>query len=238
MKILITGHMGFIGSYLIKEFDAIGLDLKNGNDILNCELPEVDVVIHLAAKPGVVDSISDLFGNAHTNILGTIRLAEAYKNKRFIFASSGGTIQKTIESPYGLSKFCAEEYIKLICKDYVILRYPNVYGKNSRSVIDKFINDKILTIYGDGNARRTFVHINDIVEATLMSIEWNSGTYHCGGLQNYSINELAEITRKEIEYSPNRPGELVYSSLRNTTPNWSESVDVIDYMKKNLMISQ
>jgi UDP-glucose 4-epimerase len=234
MKILITGHMGFIGSYLVKKFDNfIGIDIKEGNDILTCDLPDADVVIHLAAEPGVITSVLDPFKNAETNILGTIRLVKRYKDSKFIFASSGGTIQEKIISPYGLSKYCCEEYIKLISNNYVILRFPNVYGVGSRSVADKFLKDDIV-IYGDGSANRTYGYIDDIVEAIIKSMDWEQGTYKLGGDQNYTVLEIAEAIGKPITFAPKRAGELDHSSLENTTPNWQLKVDLLDYIKQNL----
>ena len=236
MKILITGHKGFIGTYLFKKLenfiglDLIGIDLKEGNDILTCDLPEVDKVIHLAAEPGVLKSVEDPFGNAMTNIMGTIRLAIKYKDTKFIFASSGGAIQETIESPYGLSKYCGEEYIKMLCNDYVILRFPNVYGKGSRSVIDKFLLGDI-NIFGDGTATRTYAHIDDVVDGIIQSFLWDKGLYKLGTNQNYTVLELAEATGKPILFSEKKKGELLHSSLKNETPRWKASTDAIDYIK-------
>lgn len=230
--ILVTGHMGFVGSSLMKEIDAIGLDIKEGNDILECELPDADVVIHLAAEPGVVKSVADPYTNARTNILGTIRLAERYKDSKFIFASSGGTIQEKIESPYGLSKFTCEEYIKLLSNDYVILRFPNVYGAGSRSVVDKFLNEDQLTIYGDGKTNRIYAHISDIVRAIKLSMKWEQGTYRLGTSQRYSVLKIAEKMSKPITFMPPRKGEITHlnSQLPNTTPNWQPRVDLMEYI--------
>ena len=234
MKTLITGHLGFIGSYLTKEFgDFIGLDIKKGNDILTCDLPDADVVIHLAAKPGVLKSIEDPLENARTNILGTIRLAKRYKDSRFIFTSSGGTIQEKIISPYGLSKFCCEEYIKMLCNDYVILRLCNVYGRGSRSVIDKFLLNDI-EIYGDGKAVRTYGYIDDIVRAIKDSVGWPKGLYKLGSDQNYTVLEIAKAIGKPIKFSPYNKGELIYSHLNNETPGWETTLDAMDYIKCSL----
>lgn len=231
MKIIISGHQGFVGSYLVKEFDEfIGLDIKSGNDILNCDLPDADVVIHLAAEPGVIASMEDPYNNARTNILGTIRLAKRYKDARFIFASSGGTIQEEIISPYGLSKKTCEEYIKLLCNNYVILRFPNVYGKGSRSVADKFLNNDII-IYGDGSQNRTYGYVDDIVRGIIKAIDYEQGTYKLGSNQNYTVLEIAEAVGKPIKFEPKRDGELDHSSLDNTMPNWETTVDLLDYIK-------
>lgn len=236
MKIVVTGHEGFVGSYLLPELknhQVIGLDIKSGNDILECDLPPADVVIHLAAEPGVVASVADPYSNARTNILGTIRLLQHYKDAKFIFASSGGTIQETIESPYGLSKKTCEEYIKLLHDNYVILRLPNVYGKGSRSVIDKFLNGDI-TIYGDGSAKRTYGYVKDVVRAIVMSLNWDRGLYKLGSDQDYSVLQIAQAIGKPITYAPTRKGELDLSSLENTTPDWETTLDVMRYIKDNL----
>lgn len=233
MKIVITGHMGFIGSYLYKDIDAIGLDKKEGNNILNCDLPDADIVIHLAAEASVLESIKNPFNNAFTNILGTIRLAQRYKNARFIFASTGGAIQETIESPYGLSKFCAEEYIKMMCKDYVILRFPNVYGNGSRSVVDKFLNQDKNTIYGTGKAMRTYCHVDDIVDAICLAFRWPKGLYKLGTDQNYNVLQIAEAVGKDVEFIDKIEGELDFSHLDNTSLGWNSKIDLMDYILEN-----
>lgn len=236
MRIAITGHRGYTGHHLIKELekehDVVGIDIKDGNDILDCELPEVDVVIHLAAQPGVIKSFNDPFETVRTNVLGTVRLADGYKDTRFIFASTGGAIQDEIPSPYGLSKYCSEMFIKMLFNNYVILRFANVYGKDgSRSVIDKFLQDDEITIYGDGSQTRTFVHIDDLIRGIIMAIDWPKGEYYFGSDQNYTIKELAEACGKPIKYEDWRKGELVHSSLKNTTPNWTPNINIKDYIK-------
>lgn len=236
-RICVTGSEGFIASYLLPELrnhEVIGLDIKSGNDILECDLPDADVVIHLAAEPGVIASMAEPYKNARTNILGTIRLLKRYPDAKFIFSSSGGTIQETIESPYGLSKKTCEEYIKLLHSNYVILRFPNVYGKGSRSVADKFLNNEVV-IYGDGSATRTYGHVDDIVRAVIGSMEWQSNdTYKLGSPQNYSVKQIAEAIGKPITYEPKRKGELDHSKLPNTTPHWLAKTDLLDYLKSCL----
>jgi len=232
-KILVTGHRGFIGSYLFPTLDqAQGLDLKEGQDILTCDLPDCDVVIHLAAQPGVIASMQDPFLTVKQNVLATVRLLQRYPTAKFIFTSTGGAIQDAIESPYGLSKYHCEQYISMLHKNYVILRLPNVYGRGSRSVADKFINGDI-TIFGDGSANRTYGHIDDVVLAIRGAMSWPTGRYHLGSLQNYTVLEIAKAIGKPISFRPRREGELDHSSLQNTTPDWSAKTNLMDYIKKN-----
>jgi len=236
MKVVITGHKGYIGHHLMKRFpDAVGIDLKDGQDIVSCDLPEADLVIHLAALPGVVRSMEEPTETVRTNILGTVRLAEQYKNAKFIFASTGGAIQKEIISPYGLSKYCAEEFIKMLFKNYVILRFANVYGREgSRSVVDKFVNDSPLVIYGSGKQNRTFVYIDDLLDGIVKATDWPQGSYYFGSTQNYTILDLAKATGKPYHFEPKRQGELFTSYLDNTTPNWKPTVDVKEYIKEKV----
>ena len=235
MRILCTGHKGFIGSHLVPALEqaghtVYGLDLKDNQDILLSRLPEVDAVIHLAAQADVMTSVEDPVADAQTNIIGTIRLAKEYQDTRFIFASSGGTIQETIESPYGMSKFCGEKYIELLCRDYVILRFPNVFGERGHSVIEKFLSGPV-TIFGDGTATRQYVHVSDIVRGIIQSLTWPKGLYKLGNGKNISVLELAQTTGKPIAYAPKRKGELDHTPLENTTPNWQPQIDVIKYIK-------
>jgi UDP-glucose 4-epimerase len=233
--ILVTGHLGFIGSYLFKEISAIGMDIKNNyNNILFDNLPDADIVIHLAAQTDVILSVENPINDANLNILGTIRLVQHYKKSKFIFVSSGGAIQEKIESPYGLSKYCAEEYIKLLHDNYIILRLPNIYGKGSRSVVEKFINGPV-NIYGDGYSTRDYVHVSDIVKAIKMSFDWKVGTYSLGSCKNYSVLDLARATGKPINFLPERKGELKHSFVENTS-EWKPAIDVIDYIKKKILI--
>ena len=234
MKILITGHQGFIGTHLTKRVRAIGLDIKDGNDIVTCKLPKADVVIHLAAKSDVVESMINPVETIRTNTLGTIRLWEKYKDTRFIFASTAGAIQDGIYSTYGLSKYYAEELIKMFFSNYIILRLPNIYGgKGSRSVIDKFINEDII-IYGDGSQTRTFIHVDDLINGIIDSINWPKGQYTFGSDKTYTVLELAKATGKPIFFADWRSGEIKYSNIKSTIPNFKSTIDVIDYIKNKI----
>jgi len=251
--IYITGSSGYIGSRLINKINevihtgnpgnltgvtihpVITCDLKCGLDVLSYEpKSKIDVIYHLAAQAGIPESVEDPINDARQNILGTLRaikLANEH-NAKLIFTASAASLNP--ESPYGLSKKTAEEYIKMLCNDYVILRLSSIYGKKPVGVVDNFIRGDKCVIYGDGSAIRDFVHVDDIIEALMMANGWPKGTYDCGSGVGTRVIDLAEATGKEIIFEPERRGEIHESILENTTPNWNPKIDVINYIKQSV----
>lgn len=233
MLTAVTGHRGFIGSWLMPRLPqpTIGLDILEGNDVLTCPLPDADLVIHLAAQPGVIASMEDPARTMLQNVTATVRLCERYRDVPFVFASSGGTIQETIASPYGLSKKMCEEYLQLRHPQATILRFANVYGRGSRSVIDKFIRGESRVVYGDGNQTRTYVYVEDLVDGIVASIGWEPGLYRFGSDQTYTVNQILEALglNEQVAYMPFRDGELIDSFLENTAPGWEPTMDALSY---------
>ena len=153
---LITGHAGHIGSRLVKYFDEyIGIDTKEGQNILTCELPkEVDVIYHLAAHASVVYSWKDPVRTVE-NLASTVRLVHAYPDAKIIFASTGASFNPE-SSLYAFSKWACNEYLKKFHKNAVILYFPNIFGL-PKSVVDIFKGKDEVVIYGDGEQTRDFV---------------------------------------------------------------------------------
>ena len=223
-----------------------GIDLQTG-DIRDRERVDkavkgVNAVIHLAAHTSVVDSLQNPAMNWDINVGGTFNLLEACREngvERFILASSNAVAGEQIPpidekkipqplSPYGASKLTGEA----LCSAYyhsfgiktISLRFANLYGPYSdhkTSVITLFmqrISDQMpLTIYGDGNQTRDFVHVDDVCQAVYLSMvaEGSFGeVFQIASGKETSVNELVEllkeVTEKEIGivYESERTGEI------------------------------
>jgi UDP-glucose 4-epimerase len=228
MRILITGHNGAVGSRLAKklerEHEIVGIDTKNGENILTCQLPEdIDLIYHLAAHASVEESWKDPVRNME-NITTTVRLAHAYPDTKIIYASSCATIDPA--SPYGFSKKGGHDYLKLFHPNSTICVFPNIYG-TGRSVVDFFKGKDKVVIFGEGDHKRDYVHVDDIVEGLVKAKDWPVGEYFMGGGQIHTAIDFAE--GKEVDFQPERK-EAIESLIPNTTPNWSPSINVMDYL--------
>lgn len=212
---------------------------------------QFDVINHHAAQVNVRVSLRDPAFDATQNILATIRLLQAAVMcnkpiKKFIFSSSGGAIygsQKTYptpedsplrpESPYGLAKLSAEQYIRFFQKTYglkaAILRYANVYGPRQdptgeAGVIsifaDLFLKEEAPTIYGDGAQTRDFVYVKDVARANVAVLnDAVDGVFNIGTGKETSVNEIADqmrlLSKSSVgpKYGSPIPGELERSSV-------------------------
>ena len=155
-------------------------------------------------------------------------------------------------NPYAFAKFtgeqCCEMYSKVYGVSTVSARFFNVYGERQPvsgpyatvvGIFEKQTLDNLpLTITGNGEQRRDFTHVSDIVEG-LVAMSGDKGDckiYQLGTGKNYSINELARMFSSDIDYISKRPGEawttLADNSLAKKNLNWSPKVDIEDYVLK------
>mgnify|MGYP006420585949 FL=1 len=250
MNILVTGGAGFIGKHLVKflienknnvsildnfsnsdkkwiskfkkyQIKIFEGDIRNDEDILKATKDQ-DVVIHLAAKISVEESIKNPSETFEINVKGTEKVLEICKKnnvKKIIVASSaavygeGNEKYKITEqtklnaiSPYGESKIEMEKEIIKFCSNnqinYVILRFFNIYGLNQSmeyaGVITKFL-EKIkksenLIIFGDGRQTRDFVAIEDIINSIHNAMEYTeNGIFNIASGEKITIKELAKL---------------------------------------------
>ena len=224
-KILITGHKGNIGSKLAMLFDTfIGIDTKDGKNLITCDLPdEIDVIFHLAAHAPVEWSWQDPVRTIE-NLTSTIRLTHHYPNAKIIFASTCAAIDPI--TPYGFSKWACNEYLKRFHKNAVILYFPNIFGI-PRSVVDIFKGRDEVVIYGDGLQTRDYVHVDDIVSGLYKAQNWPMGEYQLGTGIKTNLIQLAE--GKKVIFKKSRK-ESRDSVLSNTTPNWKPTINVLEYI--------
>lgn len=223
---MITGHKGFIGSLLNKRLsDHFGIDFKEGKNLISCELPKgVDTIYHLAAWTSVEESWS-LPYIYQMDLVVIARLVKEYPNAKIIYAQSAASLE--VNSPYGFSKWVCGEYLKKFHKNYVICTFPNVYG-GGKGVVDIFKNKEEVTIYGDGEQIRDFVHVDDIIEGLVLAENWSVGEYCMGSGKGTKVKDLA--IGKTIIWADAR-NEIRESILPNTTPDWSPKTDIMEYMK-------
>ena len=176
-------------------------DIRDGAGVADLVArTEPEVIFHLAAQIDVRKSVADPAFDARTNVEGTINVlqaAQAAGVPRVVNTSSGGAIYgegRTIpapedhpvapEAPYGLSKFCAEQYCEIFNRLHglstVSLRYGNVYGPRQDPLGEagviaifcgKLLEGAPATIFGDGRQTRDYVYVGDVVEANLLAAE-------------------------------------------------------------------
>ena len=173
-RILITGHKGFIGNNLYNflntgEYELIGLDIVDDDDLLVCKLPDnIDCVIHLAGVGGVRASLEYPAYYWKNNVEVTRRIIQTYNNTRILVASSSSQYEPHL-NPYAASKHIIE-YMKHtnIC----FMRFHTVYSENPRKdmFFDKLLNGGLKYIT---NHERDFIHVSDICSAIklIMSLD-------------------------------------------------------------------
>ena len=205
-KILLTGHRGFIGSRLYKRLlhnDVVGIDLLDGQDLLTCDLPNIDfdLIIHLAGRSGVRESINNPGAYWHNNVEASRRLFERYPDTRILYASSSSAYEPDL-NPYAASKYVLEELAE---------RYPNTLGMRFHTVwsdtprkgmfLDKLFNNELEYVT---NHHRDFIHINDVCDAIqiLINKPHVKGVLDIGSGHPIRVRDLA----------PNAP-------IRLNTPN-------------------
>lgn len=196
MRILITGHEGFIGSHLWKRLwdkghSLYGLDIKSGSDILTCNLDyDVDLVIHLAGKSGVRESIKNPGPYWHVNVEGTKRIFERFENKRILYASSSSAYEPHL-NPYAASKFLMDRMRPDMAANSVGMRFHTVYSDTPRKgmFLDKLINGTAEYVTEHS---RDFIHIDDLCDGIELLFEDNfRGITDIGTGKSVPIKDLA-----------------------------------------------
>ncbi len=236
--------------------------------LLTSYIEGADVVFHLAALARVQPSIEDPLPYNSVNITGTLNiLLAAHKTgvKRVVYSASSSAygeteILPTPEtaptnplSPYGLQKYVGEQYCKMFSEVYgldtVSLRYFNVYGERMslegayKLAIPIFANQmlegKPLTINNDGEQRRDFTYVGDVINANILAAtnpeNLEGAVFNVGNGDNYSVNELADMLGGKKSYGNKviEPFEtLADNSKAKEVLNWNPKGNLPTWIKK------
>lgn len=210
-----------------------------------------DAVVHLAAQMDVRRSVAEPLFDSDVNVRGSLNIFEALRRSesraRVVFASTGGalygdhntppnaeTTRKEPDSPYAVSKLAVENYLSYYSRihglDGVSLRFANVYGPRQdphgeAGVVAIFcgriLDERTLTIYGDGTQTRDYVYVGDVVQAVKVAlgarlaapVGIDARAYNIGTGVPTSVLDLASSLRRaagsdaQIEFAPQRRGE-------------------------------
>ena len=251
----IRHHLGSQGFNLVKG------DIRNSEDVKKAAA-DTDVVFHLAAIVNVPLSVENPLLVNDVNVRGTLNLLEASLKEdiqRFIYVSTcavyGEARYLPINeehpimplSPYGISKFTAEHHCKIFYMIHglktVCLRFFNVYGPRQSEgpysgVITQFINrlrqEKPPIIYGDGEQTRDFVYVEDVVEASMLTLKSQNcagEVVNVGTGKPTTITELAKVLMRMFgeagvkpKYAPVRAGDI-----QNSYADISKTERVLGY---------
>lgn len=232
--------------------DAIYYD-KDLSTGINYDTYKPDFVFHMAAIARIQPSFKNPMGYFHANAVATLKLTDyCAKNEiPLIYAGSSSKHSGRYKNPYTFSKDVGEDIIKLYQEHYFlkanIVRFYNVYGPNQlveggyTTLIGRWLNNiKTNTpsvIYGDGEQRRDFTHVDDIVDALIAMYEQRKFGYEfeLGRGKNYSVNEIAKMMNITPTYEPAKPGEARNTLNTDTTANeilgWEPKRNIEDYIK-------
>ncbi|HXN91204.1 MAG TPA: NAD-dependent epimerase/dehydratase family protein [Candidatus Sulfotelmatobacter sp.] len=211
-----------------------------------------DVVNHHAAQSEVPKSVADPGYDAHVNVVGGLNVLKAAADnsvRKVIFSSTGGALYGEPDvvpadedhpvrplSPYGTSKLAFEQYLgtfeRTFHLKFTTLRYANIYGarqdfhaEEGRVIAifaSRMIEDKPVTIDGDGSQSRDMLHVGDVATANLAALErGDGGTYHVSTGIPVTVNDLfrklALLTeyKQPPLYGPARKGDVYRIALDN-----------------------
>lgn len=215
----------------------IQADIRNIEEI-RPHFKGVDWVFHLAALADIVPSIENPREYFEVNVDGTFNILECSKEadvKRFLYAASSSCygipdVYPTPETapirpqyPYALTKFLGEELVMHWEQVYKLpalsLRLFNVFGPRARTTgtygavfgvfLTQKLNNKPLTVVGDGTQTRDFTFVKDVARAFLKAAESSvSGEiFNVGSGDHYSVKRIVELLNHDSVNIPKRPGE-------------------------------
>lgn len=243
-------------------------DYTRCSDVFKKHKP--DYVLHLAAEARIQNCIDDPSLAFETNLMGTqtiLELSKKHNVKRFVLSTTSaiyglkntGMLDEGMSpdclNAYSLSKYQAEQICKLYSEMYnldtVCLRYFNVYGPNQPKkgpyapVIGVFsrqlLAGEALTVVGDGEQSRDYVHVSDVVSANVMASAHETPLmgqiFNVGTGNAYSVNQIARKLSDKIKYIPPRKGEARHTQANITKIKnyfgWRPKIQLMEWLEVN-----
>jgi len=255
--------------YWNKNSYNVNCDVRDYKALKNC-MWDVDYVFHLAAEARIQPAIKNPIEAVSINSVGTCTVLQCAREtgvKRVMYSSTSSgygmnqtpnveTQQDDCLNPYSVSKVNGEK----LCKMYTDLfglptisfRYFNVYGERQplrgqyAPVIGIFLRQRAaeepLTIVGDGDQRRDFTHVSDVVSANILAATSDvddsafGQVYNVGTGENHSVNEIANLISDNQVNIPPRIGEARISLANNEklrkTFGWKPTVKLDDWISQ------
>jgi UDP-glucose 4-epimerase len=272
---LATGKRENLEHALANGAELIELDVRDAEAVAAAvERVGPAAIFHLAAQIDVRKSVADPAHDSRVNVEGTINVlnaALAAGVRRLINTSTGGAIYGegqilpapedhpvAPESPYGLSKFCAENYCALFTRLHglstVSLRYGNVYGPRQDPLGEagviaifcgKLLDGGRPQIFGDGKQTRDYVYVGDVVDANLRAADSDiTGAFNVGRGVATSVLDIVEALAAqsnngfEADHLPARTGEVQHIALDPSRTKaelgWEAQVDLEQGLSRTL----
>ncbi len=240
MKIVLTGYKGFIAShyydYLKNNHEVYTYDLLDGYDlkdkVVTKNMPDCDVVIHMAATNGTRLFYETPTEVAFNNTLPTFNLIERYKNTntKFVFTSTCEIFNGAVDNElypvptdenvpvmfdnitnarwsYSIPKALGENLIANCGLNWLVIRYFNVYGPRQK---DHFISEFVERVkngeyYINGNDTRSFCYINDAITMTHQLVESaNNQIINVGRQEEIQIEDVAKCILDIMGVDPSK----------------------------------
>ena len=230
-------------------------------------IEDCDIIFHLAARARIQPSFKTPTQSFESNVAGTQNILEWARqngNIPVVYAGSSSKHGDIYSNPYTFTKWQGEQLCEMYSKLYnlpvTICRFYNVYGPHQLTegeyctVIGIFESlykkDKLFTITGDGEQRRDFTHVDDIVDGlvrcytSMLNSRYSANYYErfnefeLGRGKNYSINEIADAFGEDYprQYVFALPGEMRETLCTDTEAreqlDWQPTRDVIEYIKE------
>tara|TARA_Y100000361_G_scaffold153351_2_gene174925 strand:+ start:101 stop:994 length:894 start_codon:yes stop_codon:yes gene_type:complete len=222
---------------------------------------DYDLIFHLAARARIQPSLENPYRTFQSNVIGTENILEyaRVKDIPIVYAGSSSVHGDVYANPYTFTKWQGEELCKLYTKVFglptVICRFYNVYGEHQLTDGDyccvlgiferQYKDGRPLTITGDGEQRRDFTYVGDIVDGLIRCgeniNEIGGEEFELGNGENYSINEVAEAfgANYPVKYIEARKGEIRNTLCRDENANellgWNPRGNIVKFIEENYL---